>query len=567
MALKGKTTFELTNVETGEVAVTEDSNMLTNGLKYLLTSYPFEEVPAATKLFKNRTDSYDSVSTGIKRVMNMLTGGIILFDTALEENADNIFPPAGAESVACGAPTAYSGINTCAGSYNDVESGPVKNDEGNIIGYKHVWDFSTSQGNGHIACACLTTREGGHIGAGVAYALRDEAFIAHSYGDNEAAINTEDRIGVREVINAKDRDGNTIEAVPFVYADYNRNLIFCPISRYTFGYGYINPSYDTDDEYLNSVIMKRKLELDMREMPFSDISIFNYCDTIGFKTIGTITVDMPVTLKNVLDNWQAEKSKSALVRYGCSSDEGFVYIWIYGNEAKTNLSDDLINPNDIIHVWKINMEDFTSTHLQIPNTTGHKLLCRNATAHVSDFVYVTNNYMLVRSWETTEIDGKTNYFSSPYMIELNNPANVIEVLNPDGSKPKSPYVTSSSSYTNHRHLNAYTIKNKVYYVQGSTTCFVIDLTTGKRYYRHTLSTCEAGNSTLSHAHAVYVQNSPGLILNLIVYSGNSSTIRSCGIRRHPELLLTINNLDTPVTKTTAQTMKVTYTLLEEGEEE
>ena len=41
MGIKGKTTFELTDVSTGEVEVIEDSNMITNALQEFFTSYGY----------------------------------------------------------------------------------------------------------------------------------------------------------------------------------------------------------------------------------------------------------------------------------------------------------------------------------------------------------------------------------------------------------------------------------------------------------------------------------------------------------------------------------------------
>ena len=41
MGIKGKTTFELTDVNTGEVEVIEDSNMITNALQEFLTTYGY----------------------------------------------------------------------------------------------------------------------------------------------------------------------------------------------------------------------------------------------------------------------------------------------------------------------------------------------------------------------------------------------------------------------------------------------------------------------------------------------------------------------------------------------
>ncbi len=54
------------------------------------------------------------------------------------------------EVTASGSTDAYTGTNPRRGSYNSNESGPV------TLGYKFVWDWSTSQGNGPIKSVCLT---------------------------------------------------------------------------------------------------------------------------------------------------------------------------------------------------------------------------------------------------------------------------------------------------------------------------------------------------------------------------------------------------------------------------
>ena len=47
------------------------------------------------------------------------------------------------------------------GSFNEIESGKITDSEGKVIGFRYVWDFTTSQSNGQIACACLTSANGG----------------------------------------------------------------------------------------------------------------------------------------------------------------------------------------------------------------------------------------------------------------------------------------------------------------------------------------------------------------------------------------------------------------------
>lgn len=151
VVLKGKTTFELTDVNTGEVEVIEDSNMITNGLQEFLRTYGY---------FGCDILSGDTVRANSLWV-NFL-GGLFLFDTALDEDVNNTFMPAGVKMIGNGSKdVSNSGAVTELGSYNATESGLQS--DGSI---KFVYDFSTQQANGNIACACLTSTVGGYIGMG-----------------------------------------------------------------------------------------------------------------------------------------------------------------------------------------------------------------------------------------------------------------------------------------------------------------------------------------------------------------------------------------------------------------
>ena len=151
MGIKGKTTFELTDVNTGEVEVIEDSNMITNGLQELLRTYGYFGCDILN------TDTIRNNSLWVN-----LLGGLFLFDTALDEDVNNIFMPAGVKMIGNGSKgVSNSGVVTELGSYNTTESGLQS--DGSI---KLVYDFSTAQANGTIACACLTSKIGGYIGMG-----------------------------------------------------------------------------------------------------------------------------------------------------------------------------------------------------------------------------------------------------------------------------------------------------------------------------------------------------------------------------------------------------------------
>lgn len=151
VALKGKTTFELTNVNTGKVEVIEDSNMITNGLQEVLATYGYFGCDILNNDYMRNNSLW----------VNLL-GGLFLFDTALDEDVNNTFMPAGVKMLGNGSKNeANSGAVTELGSCNVPESGLQS--DGSI---KLVYDFNTQQANGTIACACLTSRIGGYIGMG-----------------------------------------------------------------------------------------------------------------------------------------------------------------------------------------------------------------------------------------------------------------------------------------------------------------------------------------------------------------------------------------------------------------
>lgn len=151
MGIKGKTVFELTDVNTGEVERYEDCNMITNGLQEFLDPcgswgiYPF-----AKESVRNTA------------VRNTLTGGILLFDGTLDEDVTNTYANASLKMVGNGALGISNAGNVLElGSYNSAESGVQA--DGSI---KYVYDFLTSQANGTIQSVCLTSKVGGYMGYG-----------------------------------------------------------------------------------------------------------------------------------------------------------------------------------------------------------------------------------------------------------------------------------------------------------------------------------------------------------------------------------------------------------------
>lgn len=137
--MKGTTEIILTNVETGEVEVHKDENMITNALdKIINIEMAMNHAP------NNR----------ILPIATNLLGGIMLFDGDLQEDADNIHFPSNVHIVGY-ASTDTNTTDKYRGSYNSIESGKT------ATGFVSVWDFGTTQANGTIKSVARTHRHGG----------------------------------------------------------------------------------------------------------------------------------------------------------------------------------------------------------------------------------------------------------------------------------------------------------------------------------------------------------------------------------------------------------------------
>lgn len=150
--MKGKTIIELTDVNTKEVKRIEDCNMFTNALDAVFNKIPcwqFNPAVADPAHF-----SWSELNSLIPIVGNAL-GGLLLFPNEMEEDPERIFAPASNKPTGIASFDGYTGEDTRRGSFNTIESGKITN------GYRFVWDFPTSAGNGPIACVCLTSKRGG----------------------------------------------------------------------------------------------------------------------------------------------------------------------------------------------------------------------------------------------------------------------------------------------------------------------------------------------------------------------------------------------------------------------
>lgn len=176
MKLKGEMTIELTDTSTGEVETVVEENMITNAVNHILGLNPMG-------IFYNVENPLDPLDwdEGMLPICPNMIGGILLFSKPLEENADNIYVKSDNLPVAYASNNVNSSANVARGSMNQTESKALDN------GYRFVWEFTPSQGNGSIAAVALTSARGGLNGFG---SLVDDTTVFHqvksiSIGDIE----------------------------------------------------------------------------------------------------------------------------------------------------------------------------------------------------------------------------------------------------------------------------------------------------------------------------------------------------------------------------------------------
>lgn len=169
MAIKGKSVIELYNPNTRIKKRYEDENIVTNAFKYLFGQNYFAQ---ANQTFINKFLPF--FKKGI--------GGIILFDSQIEENPDILIAP---NTVGC---TGYASTDAYSGS--DLSRGGMNSNETELIdnGMKFVWDFATSQANGDIACISLTSESGGKVGYGSKNYCDSDVFTMSWFLNNNTNI-------------------------------------------------------------------------------------------------------------------------------------------------------------------------------------------------------------------------------------------------------------------------------------------------------------------------------------------------------------------------------------------
>jgi len=156
MNLKGNVVIEMIDETTRAVEAVEETNMVTNAVNHILGINPMG-------IFYNVSGQYDTHllwNGNLLPVCPNMIGGILLYSEQVTEDAENIYPSTRKLPVAYASNDVNATADVARGSMNLTESKALDN------GYRFVWEFTPSQGNGTIAAISLTSKQGGIAGYG-----------------------------------------------------------------------------------------------------------------------------------------------------------------------------------------------------------------------------------------------------------------------------------------------------------------------------------------------------------------------------------------------------------------
>ena len=436
-----------------------------------------------------------------------LFGGILLFGDTLNDKADEYFLPT-TNIVGYASQEAYGGLDASRGSANQIESGLQADGS-----YKFVWDFSTSQGNGTIKSIALCPNVMGQIGA------------------SDTAVSSERK------------DFNLLGGI---VAPFNINKYMLPnggttagLSNYDFWIVAVNGDIAYAVDYRNVVYSDQyasryykntgnKIKLYRFRLGHRNISVSNLCG------MATYIDDMEFTMPDEFVSCLYQGNDQTPLKFWHVTETNKLLVFpCYKNASIPVDGTTKYIEVDIANSLTVKTYTYTNNTAGTIAQNGYSF---NYNGGQEYNLFVFKDYIL----SIASVDGSIKM----YVSKRSNNTLVTEVKYSADKPFNSPQWYFSPVFTRNNivvlamNVGSYSYPDWYYYVLDMETG-IIKQTNANGLHD---STCiDIGDNTVVTITDAYL--SYDLLMN-------------------PFVLTTKNNLDTPVTKTASQTMKITYTLTE-----
>lgn len=550
LELHGHTKLELFNAESGKLEeCVEDDNELTGALAEI-----FQGIGrfGASDSLTQYIDARGGIN-GLNRGCFNLTqwfGGLLAFDK--NQDKDHPFPSYDSSIIASGVYGAANiGSNAIRGSYNSIES--VLDWGGHEL--KFVYDFATSQGNGRIASVCLTPWFGGYMNQGrsrTQTSLKglpvDECFQPNRYSrsgsfssdtssttyrpdswlplfgyaadflswytDNWASINQYDEYNpLNSNYMGKGIIQRTLELDPAnnralrAKLELSSGKLYVTFQRYTIAGDAINVWYGNGDHtwpHDDSPTIELDAQYDHMQFQYMN---YDYDNRILY------VVSAPFDVRNYTSYYLNYAYRNAV--------EVASNIKVYGIHVDPTISD--------------NVETYTIDTYTVPNNTNVRLPLQpmrrgHQCRQLQFFCYDGYMYVYGPNYNQSNDDTAAKNYTI-YKIELAHPTNVVQIQ------------TNITSFSSYYAVVMDAHDGRIWINFGSNVVRVLNTYTNELY---------AYEELLHYDYENYA---------IVPIRGHNALASENGhlIGVRPNVLMTVNNI-TPVTKTAAQTMKISYTI-------
>lgn len=514
MGIKGQAKIELTDVNTGKKSVVRHDNMVTNAI----TKF-FNNCGPHANPFESGTDvgNKNYFTNPKNSFVTELFGGLYLFDGALDESDPNDYAiPSNVSCVGYGARGANSSINTMLGSYNEAESGLQEDGS-----YRFVWDFLTSQANGVISSLALAPPDVTIMGWDNKMNEKlDSIGTNHSFWFNPYSL----------------RDTPDVDAFLFYDDEYIYSIQSCNL--------YFSSNY-VDRYFVNS----KKLYIEKRRLVNKKVSIFG---SYPFDTLPSEVIEVALP-EEILSKYNSPVTSAPTTYIHVEYDSGHIYLYVNNSQS--------VSSGGTFNLLKINVDNWTTSVLSVTNTTG-KIWYFGSSSNRT-FIWVSGTKMRIMNGHIILSTGGTSSSSTKtqtFIINLADNTNVREVFYEDEATPTGMTCTGIK-YNDFLFIYGNT--------NGTSNLKVINIMTAKvfDFYNTSGHNCfcpfeNRGGVSYTYSSNIMIQNKDNQESFIYYYYYDSKTNNEIAKTLNPLCLMTKNNLLEPVTKTSAQTMKVIYTISE-----
>lgn len=525
--LKGVTTIELTDVNTGKTKVVKKENMVTNAISKLVNNRGKFQVPLLSKDFFSYAGSFSK-----KRIVEYAFGGLMTFDTPLNDDPNDYYIPSNANCICYGTDISNSGSNNMLGSYNTHESGIQE--DGSM---RFVWDFQTNQANGTFSSVCLVPLTTAYMGWNNKHDEFDNSlcnYVLRETDNNNLILKFDNNYYETTILNSN----GAIDGELFVFHD----------NKYMYGLkrGNMNSVKDNRGSQVidqsTHVFYTHKLKIVKRRFNYSQIDIMGASNGVP-EVEDVCEIDIPSEMF-------ANINYANQTRYMLEFDNGFIYFAL-----GTEYDDKKLLPNEKLKILKINVSTWESSIIELTNTTSgnfhHSSFSHYSNNTSTSIISVINNKILLPIRDTA--DGQTYL----YLIDLADNTNVTPITTYDGNRVK---YSGGKGLKYKDYLVVQSSLGGAHMIVNFSTATAFPLYTGGQEYNglrpansglgNNMFVCPLDKKYEDDVNVFFARepNSYDPDKSVLFYSMSMF------------VLMTKNNLSSAITKTSAQTMKITYTI-------